>query len=91
MSPTILLDDGKPFLAVGSPGGATIITSVSQTILGYLDRDLSLVDAIAAPRLSSRNGASEGAEPAILASPVGAALTAMGHMLLGGTPARSAP
>ncbi len=29
MSPTILLDDGKPFLAVGSPGGATIITSVS--------------------------------------------------------------
>ena len=62
MSPTIVVKDGKPYLTVGSPGGATIITSVSQTILGYLDRDLSLVDAIAAPRLSSRNGA-EGAEP----------------------------
>ncbi len=57
MSPTILLEDGKPFLALGSPGGATIITSVSQTILGYLDRGLPLVDAVAAPRLSSRNGA----------------------------------
>jgi gamma-glutamyltranspeptidase/glutathione hydrolase len=87
MSPTILLDHGTPFLAVGSPGGATIITSVSQTILGYLDRDLSLVDAIAAPRLSSRNGASEGAEPAILGGPTGAALTAMGHKLAAaGTP-----
>ncbi|WP_374970339.1 gamma-glutamyltransferase [Terrabacter sp. BE26] len=87
MSPTILLEDGKPFLAVGSPGGATIITSVSQTILGYLDRDLSLVDAIAAPRLSSRNGTSEGAEPAILDGPTGAALTAMGHKLASaGTP-----
>src|SRR6185437_8779189 len=87
MSPTILLDGGRPFLAVGSPGGATIITSVSQTILGYLDRDLSLVDAIAAPRLSSRNGSSEGAEPAILSGPTGAALTAMGHTLASaGTP-----
>ena len=87
MSPTILLDDGKPFLAVGSPGGATIITSVSQTILGYLDRNLSLVDAIAAPRLSSRNGASEAAEPQILGGPTGAALTAMGHELASaGTP-----
>jgi gamma-glutamyltranspeptidase/glutathione hydrolase len=82
MSPTIILKDGTPFLAVGSPGGATIITSVSQTILGYLDRDLSLVDAIAAPRLSSRNSASgEGAEPAFLASPAAAGLRALGHTL----------
>jgi gamma-glutamyltranspeptidase/glutathione hydrolase len=87
MSPTILLDDGMPFLAVGSPGGATIITSVSQTILGYLDRDLALVDAIAAPRLSSRNGSTEGAEPPILNGPTGAALTALGHDLApAGTP-----
>lgn len=81
MSPTILLQDGRPYLAVGSPGGATIITSVSQTILGYLDRELSLVDAIAAPRLSSRNGAAEDAEPAFLASPAAAGLRALGHVL----------
>lgn len=79
MSPTIVLEDGAPYLAVGSPGGATIITSVSQTLLGYLDRDLSLVDAIAAPRLSSRNGSAEGAEPAFLATPTAAALYSMGH------------
>ena len=59
MSPTIVLDDGRPVLAVGSPGGATIITTVTQVLLGTLDRDLPLVDAIAAPRLSSRNGASQ--------------------------------
>ncbi|MER7071732.1 gamma-glutamyltransferase [Terrabacter sp. NPDC000476] len=87
MSPTILLHEGRPFLAVGSPGGATIITSTSQTILGYLDRRLSLVDAIRAPRLSSRNGSSEGAEPQILDGPVGAALTAKGHVLAPGAAA----
>ncbi|MDN5796207.1 MAG: gamma-glutamyltransferase [Intrasporangium sp.] len=81
MSPTILLRDGRPYLAVGSPGGATIITTVSQTILGYLDRGLSLKDAIAAARLSSRNGSTEGAEPAIVDGPVGAGLTALGHRL----------
>jgi len=86
MSPTIIVKDGKPYLTVGSPGGATIITSVSQTILGYLDRNLSLVDAIAAARLSSRNGA-EGAEPQILAGPDGDALRAKGHTLVSaGTP-----
>ena len=60
MSPTIVLKDGAPYLTVGSPGGATIITSVAQTLLGFLDRDLDLVDAIAAPRLSSRNGTEGG-------------------------------
>jgi gamma-glutamyltranspeptidase/glutathione hydrolase len=86
MSPTIILKDGTPYLTVGSPGGATIITSVSQTILGYLDRDLDLVDAIAAARLSSRNGA-EGAEPPILNGKDGAFLTSIGHNLVSaGTP-----
>lgn len=86
MSPTVVLKDGKPFLALGSPGGATIITSVAQTMLGYLDRGLPLVDAIAAPRLSSRNG-SEGAEPEILSGPTGDGLRALGHVLVpGGTP-----
>jgi gamma-glutamyltranspeptidase/glutathione hydrolase len=79
MSPTILVKDGKPYLTLGSPGGATIITSVSQTILGYLDRNLSLVNAVAATRLSSRNGREE-AEPTIYNGPLGAALRAKGHV-----------
>jgi gamma-glutamyltranspeptidase/glutathione hydrolase len=77
MSPTVILKDGSPWLAVGSPGGATIITSVAQTITEYVDRDLALVDAIAAPRLSSRNGA-EQAEPTLAET---AALRAMGHVI----------
>jgi len=85
MSPTIVLDHGRPVLAVGSPGGATIITTVTQVLLGNLDRGLPLVEAIAAPRLSSRNGASSQAEPPILSGPEGAALAAMG-LVLTGTP-----
>ena len=80
MSPTIIVKDGQPYLAVGSPGGASIITSVSQTILGFLDRDLSLVNAVAAPRLSSRNG-TEQAEPSIFTGPDGSYLRSLGHVL----------
>ena len=86
MSPTIILRDGDPVLALGSPGGATIITSTAQTILGYFDRELPLVQAVAAPRLSSRNGL-EGAEPLILYGPIGTILDAQGHKLVpGGNP-----
>jgi gamma-glutamyltranspeptidase/glutathione hydrolase len=80
MSPTIVLDHGHLRLVVGSPGGATIITTVAQVLTEYLDRGLSLVDAIAAARLSSRNGV-EQAEPALLASPDAAVLRAQGHNL----------
>ena len=38
MSPTILLRGGKPFLALGSPGGSTIITTVLQMIFNRIDR-----------------------------------------------------
>jgi gamma-glutamyltranspeptidase/glutathione hydrolase len=82
MSPTVVLHDGQPYLAVGSPGGSTIITSVAQTLLNYLDRDLALVDAIAAPRLSSRNGGSELAEPGITGDvTLAGGLVALGHKL----------
>jgi gamma-glutamyltranspeptidase/glutathione hydrolase len=81
MSPTIVLDNDRPVLALGSPGGATIITTVTQVLLGHLDRGLPLAEAIAAPRLSSRNGPSSQAEPPILTGPDGPALTALGHQL----------
>jgi len=79
MAPTIVLEDGRPLLAVGSPGGATIITTVLQVLLGRIDRGLSLPEAVAAPRASSRNTSTVGAEPAFLASPEGQALAALGH------------
>jgi gamma-glutamyltranspeptidase/glutathione hydrolase len=79
MSPTIVVEDGRPILAVGSPGGATIITTVAQVVTEHLDRRRALVAAIAAPRLSSRNG-TESIEPALRGSPDGAALAALGHV-----------
>ncbi|MGW0941422.1 gamma-glutamyltransferase [Streptomyces sp. NPDC002623] len=84
LSPTIVLDrHDKPVVALGSPGGATIITTVLQTLTQFLDRGLPLVDAIAAPRASQRNAAQTELEPALFndTSPTGlrARLEAIGH------------
>ncbi|MFE6689203.1 gamma-glutamyltransferase [Streptomyces sp. NPDC057743] len=79
ISPTIVLRHGEPVLAVGSPGGATIITTVLQTLINHLDRGMSLVDAIAAPRASQRNAAATELEPALYNSPLRRQLEALGH------------
>ncbi|MFF8828213.1 gamma-glutamyltransferase [Streptomyces sp. NPDC015131] len=80
MSPTIVLDHrDRPVLALGSPGGATIITTVLQTLTGVVDRGLPLVEAIAAPRASQRNQATTELEPALYDSPLRAELEAIGH------------
>ena len=55
ISPTIVLRDGKPVLALGSPGGSTIITTVLQMLVNRFDRGMSIEQAIAAPRASQRN------------------------------------
>ena len=57
MAPTIVTRNGRPFLAVGSPGGSTIITTVLQILVERLDLGKTLPEAIAAPRASQRNGA----------------------------------
>ncbi|HEV8685787.1 MAG TPA: gamma-glutamyltransferase [Gaiellaceae bacterium] len=79
MSPTIVLKGRKPFLAVGSPGGSMIITTVLQILVDRLDLGLTLPQAIADPRASQRNTASTSAEPAFIASPEATALGARGH------------
>jgi gamma-glutamyltranspeptidase / glutathione hydrolase len=80
MSPTIVLDDGKPFLAVGSPGGSMIITTVLQILLDRIDLGLTLPQAIADPRASQRNTAATSGEPAFIGGPETPALTARGHV-----------
>lgn len=52
MAPTIVVKDGKPFLITGSPGGRTIINTVMQIIIGVIDDQLTLREAIDYPRLS---------------------------------------
>jgi gamma-glutamyltranspeptidase/glutathione hydrolase len=78
MSPTIVLKDGKPFLAAGSPGGATIITTVLQLMFNRIDLGMTLPRAMAAPRASQRNTAMIQAEPAYRAR-YGPGLSALGH------------
>jgi gamma-glutamyltranspeptidase/glutathione hydrolase len=50
MSPTIVLDKGKVYLVVGTPGGTTITTSVFQTLVDILDFGLSTEDAVNLPK-----------------------------------------
>jgi gamma-glutamyltranspeptidase/glutathione hydrolase len=86
MSPTIVLDHGKPFLALGSPGGSTIITTVLQILFDRIDEHMSLPDAIADTRASQRNAISTSAEPAFLlaTNPLKAPLEARGHRFANG-------
>jgi gamma-glutamyltranspeptidase/glutathione hydrolase len=79
MSPTIVTQDGEPILALGSPGGSMIITTVAQILLNDLDFGMDLPAAIAAPRASQRNTATVSAEPAFISSAEGQALIGLGH------------
>jgi gamma-glutamyltranspeptidase/glutathione hydrolase len=71
ISPTILERDGRPVLTVGSPGGASIITTVLQILVNRLDLGYTLPQAIAAPRASQRNSTTSEVEQAFEDSAVG--------------------
>jgi gamma-glutamyltranspeptidase/glutathione hydrolase len=79
MSPTIVLNKGKPMLAVGSPGGSTIITTVLQVLLDRLDLGLTLPQAIADARASQRNTKDVQAEAAFDRTGLGAGPGGRGH------------
>ena len=79
MSPTLAFKDGKPAFALGSPGGATIITTVLQTIVNHLDLGLPMDQAIDAPRLSQRNSRETEIEPGFAGSAQAQALEGFGH------------
>lgn len=51
MSPTIVFKEGAPYLATGSPGGSTIITTVLQILLNVLEFDMNIMEASAQPRV----------------------------------------
>lgn len=54
MTPTIVLKDGQPWLAAGSPGGSLIITTVLQTLLNAMVFDMNIAAAVAAPRVHNQ-------------------------------------
>jgi gamma-glutamyltranspeptidase/glutathione hydrolase len=79
MAPTIVLKNGKPAFTIGSPGGSTIITTVLQTIVNYVDLGMPMDEAVNAPRMSERNGAQTDVEPSFAGSPQAQALEKYGH------------
>ena len=79
MSPTLVLDaGGKPVLAVGTPGGSSIVGYVAKTIIGVLDWKLNPQAAIDAPHYVNRNGPTdlEADTPVAALQPV---LEGLGH------------
>lgn len=56
MSPTIILKDGKPIAAIGSPGGSRIISYVANSIIAMIDWDMNIQQAIELPHLINRFG-----------------------------------
>ena len=56
MSPTIVLKDGKPAFALGSPGGSNIISYVATTLIGLIDWKMDMQAAIALPHFVNRFG-----------------------------------
>jgi len=90
MSPTIVLRGEKPFLALGSPGGSTIITTVLQTLVNRIDLGMPLGRSVAAPRASQRNTSAVTAEQAFVKR-FGRPLGALGHTFVAaGEPGTSA-
>lgn len=86
MAPAIVLDPSRKKgdevrYVVGSPGGATIITTVLQILVNRIDLGMTLPQAVAAPRASQRNAATTQAEPAFIDA-YGAALAPFGQQLV---------
>lgn len=81
MAPVIVLDEeGKPFLALGSPGGSRIIGYVLRALVASIDDNLSPAETVQLPHVLSRNGPTE--IESSLPLPIRTTLTERGHPLL---------
>ncbi len=92
MAPTVVMKDGKPVLAVGSPGGSRIIGYVAGAIIAHIDWGLDVQQAAALPHAINRFGTydlEEGTQAAEMTDPLEAlgyetgtrALTSGLHMI----------
>jgi gamma-glutamyltranspeptidase/glutathione hydrolase len=85
MSPTIALRDGKPFCAVGLPGGTKIITVTAQLLVNLIDFGCSATQTVHAPRVHAEAG--DDAPVAVsgsLPEPIVSELKKMGHEVVRG-------
>jgi gamma-glutamyltranspeptidase/glutathione hydrolase len=68
IAPTIVTKGAEPWFTIGSPGGATIITTVGQTLINRINSRMPLEVALGQPRASQRNSATTEAESAFVNS-----------------------
>lgn len=78
MSPTIVLENQQPIIAIGSPGGSSIIGYVAQALISHLSWNMSLQQAVEQPHLINRFGTYE-LEANSKALTMQTPLTAMGY------------
>ncbi len=88
MSPTILTQDGKPLLVLGTPGGSRIITAMLHTILNVVDYGMNVQEAVDAPRFHQQwLPETTNLERYALSPDTEQMLAAMGHKFSGPQPA----
>ena len=78
MAPTIVMKDGKPYLAVGSPGGSRIIGFVAKTLVAHIDWGMDIQAAISLPNMLNRGSQYE-IEEKTAAADKAAALEKLGY------------
>jgi gamma-glutamyltranspeptidase/glutathione hydrolase len=78
LGPTLVLRDGRPEIAIGTPGGRTILQTTPQMLINVIDFDMDIQQAISAPRFSFVIPDLLLVEPGMPAS-VRSELSAMGH------------
>lgn len=92
MTPTVILrEDGRPFLVLGTPGGARIFASVAQVVSRVIDHDMGLHDAISVPKIWNNGGSFnfqyetplKGYEEYAVTDETVARLTELGHSKIG--------
>lgn len=78
MSPTIVLKDGEPYMAIGSPGGSRIIGYVASALIAHIDWGMDIQQAIELPHAVNRFGTFD-LEKGTQAEALQAELEAMGY------------
>lgn len=78
MSPTIVMKDGAPVLAIGSPGGSRIIGYTAKAIIAHLDWGMDVQQAVSLPHAVNRFGSFD-VEEGTTAADLAPALEAMGY------------
>ena len=81
MSPTIVLRDGKPIIAIGAAGGPKIISSVLMQLVALLDMKMTPAEAIASPRIHQQWSPNELMVEKALPAKLKTALKQRGHVV----------